>query len=165
MKTRYTLSSRAGIFFFAFVLLVLGLYLVIPKTTYIDKHLQATVIEKGGSCKNQLTTVKVVGVYNSRVCGKESFDGKIEIEGLTDDSGDMLPIVFDPQDKNYGALTYQRSNRLEFVGYVKMNKDASEIIICLFEDGEAERKIWGPYEGLIILYPYTSISDLDNVIY
>ncbi len=76
-----------------------------------------------------------------------------------------MPIAFCSNQKHYGSLTYRNNAVLEFVGYLRMDKHASEVIICLFENsGDGEMR-WSQDKGSVILYPFHDISEYREKLY
>lgn len=54
---------------------------------------------------------------------------------------------------------------LEFIGYIYMDRKASEVIVCLFDDIGEGRKGWSETTGSVISFPYDKISELTDRLY
>lgn len=164
MERQNSIPAKVIIVVLIIVLLFIGLFLLLPKKYPVECSLEATEIERGDPANRKQITLMISGTYKSSLLGGDSFVGKIEIEGLPATTGEMLPITFDPQDKNYGSLNYRNNDSAEFIGYIRMDKKASDIIICLFED-VGDGMVWGQDEGYIIMYPYDDLNEIQDMLY
>ena len=146
------------------LLLSICILLILPKTYNINCNIQATAID-GKENTNSPITLLISGTYKSSLLGDNSFVGSIEVEGIPVTNGEMLPLFFDSQYKNYAPMTYKDNNGYEFVGYVWMDKNTTEVIICIFDALEDGKKIWEKDKGLVIAYPHTNLSDIYEKLY
>ena len=149
---------------FVAALIVLCVIITLPKSHAVNCSLNATEINRSDNTQKQLV-LTIAGNYRSSFLGKSSFAGRIEIEGIPLTSGELEPVLFDASEKNYGSLTYKNGNSYEFIGYIRMDKRISEIIICLFEPLENGRKVWEENKGIIISYPKADLSAISDLLY
>ena len=146
------------------VLVLICLLMILPKEHNITRHIQATAIDRADYTNSQITLL-ISGTYRSSLLGSNSFTGRIEIEGMPVTNGEMLPVVFDSQYKKYGSLIYKNNSSYEFVGYIRMDKNASEVIICIFDFLEGGKKIWEKDKGHVIMYPFVDLTDIYDMLY
>lgn len=144
--------------------LLSGIFLALPKERRIDCRLDAALTEKADPAAQTTAALTIDGIYKSSLFGGDSFTGKLEIGGLSVTAGELLSVTFSAKEKGYGALTYKNGDSLDFIGYVRMNKTASEVIICLFDDIGGGRREWSADEGAVISYP-DSIENISDKLY
>lgn len=145
--------------------LLIGTFLIMPKNYHIDCRLDATEMDNGSGANQKQTVLTISGVYRQSLLGENSFTGRVEIDGYPVTCGEMLPITFSSTDKGYGGLSYRNNGMLEFIGYIYMDRKASEVIVCLFDDIGEGRKGWSESMGSVISFPYEKISELTDKLY
>ena len=147
------------------MILLIGIYLIVPKNFHIDCRLDATEMDNGSGANQKQTTLAITGIYHKSLFSGDSFTGHVEIAGYPVTHGEMMPITFSSDDKGYGGLSYRNDGTLEFIGYIYMNQNASEVIVCLFDDIGEGRKGWSESTGSVISFPCDKISDLTDRLY
>lgn len=162
-KSPYHISHAIRVCLIA-ILVFTGCYMMAPKSYHIEQTLNATQISLHRD-HTEKAEVKIAGVLETRLLRGDSFVGKIEIQGFPETSGELLPITFNSKSNDYGSLTYRYKENLEFIGYVRMNRDATDVIICLFEELGDGRKVWSQNEGTVIAFPSNDISKLRELLY
>lgn len=147
------------------MILLIGIYLIVPKNFHIDCRLDATEMDNGSGANQKQTTLVITGVYHQSLFGGDSFTGHVEIDGYPVTHGEMMPITFSSDDKGYGGLSFRNDGVLEFIGYIYMDRTASEVIVCLFDDIGEGRKGWSDTTGTVISFPCEKIGDLADRLY
>lgn len=165
MTGKKPISFRLLLTVLLVIALLIGIYLIVPKNYHIDCRLNATEMDNGSGANQKQTTLAIVGVYRQSLLGGDSFAGHVEIDGYPVTCGEMLPITFSSDDKGYGGLSYRNDGMLEFIGYIYMDRKASEVIVCLFDDIGEGRKGWSETTGSVISFPYDKISELTDRLY
>lgn len=165
MTTKNPISFKVILIVSFVALLLIGIYLIVPKNYQIDCRLDATEMDNGSGANQKQTTLAITGVYHQSLFGGDSFTGHVEIDGYPVTHGEMMPITFSSDDKGYGGLSYRNDGVLEFIGYIYMDRKVSEVIICLFDDIGEGRKGWSVTTGSVIAFPYENIDDLADRLY
>lgn len=165
MTTKKPISFKLILAVLLVMFLLIGMYLIVPKNHHIDCRLDATEMDNGSGANQKQTALTIVGVYRQSLLGGDSFTGRVEIDGYPVTCGEMLPITFSSNDKGFGGLSYRNDGTLEFIGYIYMDRKASEVIVCLFDDIGGGRKGWSESTGSVISFPYEKISELTDKLY
>lgn len=160
MTTKKPVSFKLILAVLVAMFLLIGMYLIVPKNYHIDCRLDATEMDNGSGANQKQTTLVITGVYHQSLFGGDSFTGHVEIDGYPVTHGEMMPITFSSDDKGYGGLSYRNAGMLEFIGYIYMDRKASEVIVCLFDDIGDGRKGWSETTGSVITFPYENMRDL-----
>ena len=159
------ISGKRKIIFGLGILLLLLIWMIVPKEYKVDFSADAIKIENAAPEKEERVSLCIQGIFHRALFRNDCFDGKIEINKLPGASGEMLPIMFDAHGDGYGSIVYRNGDELEFIGYIRFDRSVKEVIVCLFENGEDGRKIWGKDKGTVIAYPYSSRNELSEKLY
>lgn len=145
-------------------IIITAVYICVPKAHRIDTSINAVEMSSSDGNVIKPVTITINGVYRHSLFDKDTFDGDIRLDTIDVPQGSLTKIIFDLD--GYGAMSYRTENGVEFSGhYINMNKNANEIIICIFEGRSNGNFTWNYHNGTVIIFPETDISKQKSRLY
>lgn len=164
-------DKESVVYLLYFVALLFFLATMIDFSFRVNKTLDAVMIDLANPSERTPVSVSIEGDYSVRLFGDPSFLGQIRIDSIGITSFPTRPVRFD-LEQGYGSLSYEFDSNIgssQNIGFVRMNRTASNLIICLFvKHPERENLLeWAPSMGIgkVILFPKQDVERLKNKLY
>jgi hypothetical protein len=140
-----------------FMVLIVLFIICVPKSYAIDETIHAVEIQLDNPADSKPVTITVHGKHLVGLLVDDTFTGTIKINTIDATQYDLLTVQLEDQS-GFGPLNYKTEDHYVFVGNIYMNKEADELIICLYKEEANGSKSWSTQDGTVIIYPETEIT-------